>query len=60
MYPRPPCHRGCVYAQVAVNVAKAVAQKAYDGGYATALPKPFNLLDSARNAMYTPQYRRYR
>lgn len=46
--------------EVAVNVAKAVAQKAYEGGYATALPKPHNLYDTARHSMYTPQYRRYR
>jgi malate dehydrogenase (oxaloacetate-decarboxylating)(NADP+) len=43
-----------------VSVAKAVAQKAYEGGYATALPKPHNLYDTARHFMYTPQYRRYR
>jgi len=58
--------RGAVYPplknirDVAVNVAKAVAQKAYDGGYATALPKPHNLYETARMMMYTPQYRRYR
>lgn len=46
--------------QVSAAVARAVAQKAYDGGYATALPKPHNLVDRARQAMYSPQYRRYR
>lgn len=46
--------------QVAVHVAKAVAQKAYENGYATALPKPHNLYDAARAAMYNPRYRRYR
>lgn len=48
------------HVQVAVHVAKAVAQKAYEGGYATALPKPHNLYDQARVMMYNPQYRRYR
>mmetsp|Transcript_19147 Transcript_19147/g.53619 ORF Transcript_19147/g.53619 Transcript_19147/m.53619 type:complete len:624 (+) Transcript_19147:96-1967(+) len=46
--------------EVAVHVAKAVAQKAYENGYATALPKPHNLYEAARAAMYNPRYRRYR
>lgn len=29
--------------QVAINVAQAVARRAYEGGYASALPKPHNL-----------------
>ncbi|KAG2437633.1 hypothetical protein HYH02_011272 [Chlamydomonas schloesseri] len=45
---------------VAAAVAKAVAQKAYEGGFATALPKPHNLYEAARQSMYHPQYRRYR
>ena len=47
-------------AQVSAAVAKAVAQKAYEGGFATALPKPHNIYDAARQSMYHPQYRRYR
>jgi malate dehydrogenase (oxaloacetate-decarboxylating)(NADP+) len=46
--------------QVAVAVARAVAQKAYEGGYATALPKPHNLAAVARAEMYSPMYRQYR
>ena len=46
--------------EVSANVAKAVAQKAYDGGFATALPKPHNLLEMARQRVYCPHYRRYR
>ncbi|KAJ9522669.1 hypothetical protein QJQ45_019748 [Haematococcus lacustris] len=46
--------------EVAVSVARAVAQKAYEGGYATALPKPHNLAERARQFMYSPLYRRYR
>jgi malate dehydrogenase (oxaloacetate-decarboxylating)(NADP+) len=41
-------------------VAQAVALKAYQGGYATALPKPHNLLELIKYAMYNPQYRLYR
>jgi len=58
--------RGAIYPplrsirEVAAHVAAAVAQKAYQGGYATALPKPHNLLETAHVEMYNPQYRRYR
>nr|BAU61574.1 NADP-dependent malic enzyme [Gonium pectorale] len=45
---------------ISASVAKAVAQKAYEGGFATALPKPHNLYEAARQSMYHPQYRRYR
>jgi len=33
---------------------------AAENGYATALPKPHNLYEAARAAMYNPRYRRYR
>ncbi|GFR43162.1 hypothetical protein Agub_g4211, partial [Astrephomene gubernaculifera] len=46
--------------EVSASVARAVAQKAYEGGFATALPKPHNLYEAARSSMYHPQYRRYR
>lgn len=46
--------------QVSAHVAQVVALRAYQGGYATALPKPHNLLDKARYEMYNPQYRTYR
>ncbi|GIL57212.1 hypothetical protein Vafri_12415 [Volvox africanus] len=58
--------RGSIYPalskirDVSASVAKAVAQKAYEGGFATALPKPHNLYEAARQNMYHPQYRRYR
>ncbi|KAG2486157.1 hypothetical protein HYH03_015121 [Edaphochlamys debaryana] len=58
--------RGSIYPalsrirDVSAAVAKAVAQKAYEGGFATALPKPHNLYEAARQSMYHPQYRRYR
>lgn len=32
----------------------------YQGGHATALPKPHNLLGTIKNQMYNPQYRLYR
>lgn len=41
-------------------MAQAVALKAYQGGHATALPKPHNLLEQVKNEMYNPQYRLYR
>ncbi|KAG1667045.1 hypothetical protein FOA52_000406 [Chlamydomonas sp. UWO 241] len=46
--------------EVSAGVAQVVAQRAYQGGYATALPKPHNLLEKARMEMYNPQYRNYR
>lgn len=46
--------------QVSAHVAQVVALRAYQGGYATALPKPHNLLDKARFEMYNPQYRIFR
>ena len=56
MIPRPPPSR----LQVSASVAQAVALRAYQGGYATALPKPHNLLELVKNEMYNPQYRLYR
>ncbi len=53
----PPLHR---IREVSAHVARAVAQKAYEGGFATELPKPHSLYDRARGHMYNPQYRRYR
>lgn len=53
----PPLHK---IREVSAYVARAVAQKAYEGGFATDLPKPHSLLDRARGYMYNPQYRRYR
>lgn len=46
--------------EVSAHVAQAVALKAYQGGYATALPKPHALLEKAKNEMYSPYYRTYR
>lgn len=45
---------------MSAHVARAVAQKAYEGGFATQLPKPHSILDTARHAMYSPHYRLYR
>ncbi|WIA32021.1 hypothetical protein OEZ86_002874 [Tetradesmus obliquus] len=53
----PPLHK---IRDVSASVARAVAQKAYEGGFATDLPKPHSLYDRARSYMYNPQYRRYR
>ncbi|KAF8071093.1 ME6 [Scenedesmus sp. PABB004] len=53
----PPLHK---IREVSAHVARAVAQKAYEGGFATDLPKPHSLYDRARAHMYNPQYRRYR
>jgi malic enzyme len=46
--------------ECAAHVAARVAQKAYEGGFATDLPKPHSLIDKARAFMYQPAYRRYR
>ncbi|KAF6265971.1 hypothetical protein COO60DRAFT_1477166 [Scenedesmus sp. NREL 46B-D3] len=53
----PPLHK---IRDVSASVARAVAQKAYEGGFATDLPKPHSLYDRACSYMYNPQYRRYR
>ncbi|KAG1681547.1 hypothetical protein FOA52_014054 [Chlamydomonas sp. UWO 241] len=46
--------------EVGTAVAFVVAAKAYAGGYATALPKPKNLLDEVERQQYSPAYRVYR
>lgn len=53
----PPLHQ---IREVSVHVARAVAQKAYEGGFATDMPKPHSLIDKARAAMYNPVYRTLR
>lgn len=53
----PPLHR---VREVAAHVARAVAQKAYEGGFATDMPKPHSLLERARSYMYNPMYRTLR
>jgi malate dehydrogenase (oxaloacetate-decarboxylating)(NADP+) len=45
--------------EVAVHVAKAVAHKAYENGYASALPKPHNLYEVSRQLQFSPRYTRY-
>lgn len=45
---------------VAAHVAQAVAQKSYESGTATNLPKPKLLLDYARDFMFVPEYKTYR
>lgn len=58
--------RGSVYPsqrnirEVSARVASAVARKAYEGGFATELPKPPSMLEKVKSYMYNPQYRRYR
>lgn len=42
------------------HVAAAVANKAYNVGVATELPRPHDLLGTAHNWMHNPRYRRYR
>jgi malate dehydrogenase (oxaloacetate-decarboxylating)(NADP+) len=44
----------------AAHVAAAVANKAYNVGVATELPRPHDLLDRAYSWMYNPRYKRYR
>lgn len=46
--------------EVSAYVAKAVAQKAYEGGFGTEHPKPYNLLEHAQQNMYTAAYKLYR
>jgi malate dehydrogenase (oxaloacetate-decarboxylating)(NADP+) len=46
--------------EVSAHVARAVAAKAYEHGFATELPKAHSLLERAKQCMYNPQYRRYR
>ncbi|KIY96188.1 malate dehydrogenase (oxaloacetate-decarboxylating)(NADP+) [Monoraphidium neglectum] len=53
----PPLHQ---IREVSAHVARAVAQKAYEGGFATDMPKPHSLLEKARVLMYNPVYRTLR
>ncbi|KAH7425469.1 hypothetical protein KP509_11G055800 [Ceratopteris richardii] len=46
--------------KISANIAVAVAEKAYELGLATRLPKPANLLSYAESCMYSPAYRQYR
>ncbi len=43
-----------------MQVACAVAKKAYENGVATALPKPHSVMEAVRAAMYSTKYRKYR
>ncbi|PRW56101.1 NADP-dependent malic enzyme [Chlorella sorokiniana] len=45
---------------IAAHVAAAVANKAYNVGVATELPRPHDLLGQAHSWMHNPRYRRYR
>ncbi|KAH7301028.1 hypothetical protein KP509_23G008600 [Ceratopteris richardii] len=59
-------HQGLIYPpfkhirKISANIAVAVAEKAYELGLATKLPKPSNLLKYAESCMYSPNYRNYR
>lgn len=44
----------------AAHVAAAVANRAYNSGVATELPRPHDLVAQAHSWMYNPKYRRYR
>lgn len=46
--------------KVSAHISAAVADKAYQLGLATRLPKPGNLVSYAESCMYSPQYRKYR
>ncbi|KAI5079347.1 hypothetical protein GOP47_0004826 [Adiantum capillus-veneris] len=46
--------------KISAKIAAAVADKAYDLGLATRLPKPAELLSYAESCMYSPTYRQYR
>lgn len=46
--------------KISANIAAAVADKAYQLGLATRLPKPANLVAYAESCMYSPTYRQYR
>ncbi|KAL7588686.1 NADP-dependent malic enzyme [Lactuca sativa] len=46
--------------KISANIAAKVAEKAYDLGLATRLPRPTDLLKYAESCMYTPNYRSYR
>ncbi|MCO5610929.1 hypothetical protein L7F22_065174 [Adiantum nelumboides] len=46
--------------KISANIAAAVADKAYELGLATRLPRPADLVGYAESCMYSPQYRNYR
>lgn len=46
--------------KISANIAAKVAEKAYELGLATRLPRPADLLKYAESCMYTPNYRTYR
>lgn len=46
--------------EVSAHVAAAVANRAYNSGVATELPRPHDLVAQAHSWMYNPKYRRYR
>jgi malate dehydrogenase (oxaloacetate-decarboxylating)(NADP+) len=45
---------------ISAHIGAAVAEKAYELGLATKLPKPKDLLSYAKSCMYSPAYRQYR
>ncbi|KAK3253918.1 hypothetical protein CYMTET_36852, partial [Cymbomonas tetramitiformis] len=45
---------------ISAHVARAVASKAYELNLARELPRPLDLLGSARSMMYRTDYSRYR
>lgn len=46
--------------KISANIAAAVADKAFELGLATRLPRPAELLSYAESCMYSPVYRNYR
>ncbi|XP_047330289.1 NADP-dependent malic enzyme [Impatiens glandulifera] len=46
--------------KISANIAAKVAEKAYELGLATRLPRPRDLVKYAESCMYTPIYRSYR
>lgn len=46
--------------KISANIAAKVAEKAYELGLATHLPRPDDLVAYAESCMYTPVYRQYR
>ncbi|GAQ80039.1 malate dehydrogenase [Klebsormidium nitens] len=45
---------------ISAHIARAVAQKSYEAGFGTRLPKPDDLMAFAHEIMYKPHYRRLR
>lgn len=46
--------------KISAKIAAKVAEKAYELGLATRLPRPENLVSYAESCMYSPDYRSYR